>query len=92
MVRKRLKPHLEDDFSISPFDSETCLCEGTCAVLEVTAEDWDGDINEAETSTIMGSAAESMDLIIYNAREIFSDPGGFIKKTFFGSKREEKEG
>lgn len=91
MVIKRVKPHLKGDFEISIYDPETCPCEDDCPLLEVEAEDWNGNINDAEASTIMGSAAESLDLIIYNAKEIFNNPGGFIKKTFFGSSEKDKD-
>lgn len=68
MVIKRVKPHLKGDFEVSVYDPETCPCADDCPLLEVTAEDWDGNIDKAEASTIMGSAAESLDLIVYNVR------------------------
>lgn len=91
MVINRVKPHLDGDFEISVYKESTCVCEAECPVLEVTAQDWDGNMSDAKANTIMGSAAESLDMIFYNAKEIFNNPGGFLKKAFFGSK-DGKEG
>ncbi len=86
MVINRVKPHLESEFDITLYAPQTCVCEDECPVLEVKAEDWAGGFNEAGASTMMGSAAESLDMIFYSAQEMFNNPGSFIKKTFFGGK------
>lgn len=87
MVINRIKPHLTKEFEVSRYNSNVCPCESECPLLEVTAEDWGGNLEDAGAATYMGSAAESLDMIMYNAREIFNNPGGFIKKTFFGAQK-----
>ncbi len=40
----------------------------------------------------MGSAAESLDVIIYNARDIFNNPGGFYQEDFLWKQQEGEPG
>lgn len=87
MVYNDLKKHLGKDVQITPYNTQSCPCKQNCAVLEVMAKDWDGNMGETETntSTIVGSAAEMLDKVIYESKEMFTDPGGFIKRKFFGA-------
>ena len=86
MVARRVDLHLKGAYEILVFDPETCHCEEDCPLLKVSSKDFKGDPQEAEASTFMGSAAESIDMLIFNAKELFNDPGGFIKRAFKGSK------
>ncbi len=88
MVINRIKPHLKGDFEIAIYNPEDCPCDQDCPLLEVTADDYKASVEDAEAASFMGSAAESLDMIIYSAKEIFTNPGGFLKKTFFGESKD----
>lgn len=84
MVFNDVRMHLGDDVTIKPYSDNLCQCDGTCPILEVTSKDWDGNLSGNDNSSIVGSAAEVLDKLVYETKELFTDPGSFLKRKLFG--------
>ena len=83
MLINHLKEHIQNDLAVHAF-STGCNCKAACPVLQLSSENWDGKLYESEATTLLGSAAEAIDVIVYNSQQLFRDPGAFIRKSLAG--------
>lgn len=86
MVFNEVNKALGSEAKITRYNS-TCSCHKSCPILEVTCNDWDGNMgeNDMSTASILGSLAEIADKFVSESKAIFTDPGDFLKRNFFSS-------
>ena len=82
MVYNKEQKHLGTSIQISA-NLATCACADSCALLEVSATDWDGHMSEngLSTSTVLGTAAEVTDKMLTEAKKLWSNPEGFLQNV-----------
>jgi hypothetical protein len=80
MVYNKVQSHLGSSVKVQSF-SAACACADTCALLEVSATDWDGHLSEVglSTSSILGASAEVLDKVFSQGQRLLTNPGGFVK-------------
>lgn len=84
MLFAKIHHQLGEDISIKNYHPNNCPCKSNCPKLQLTAEQL-----RVNNSSIMGSMAEMVDVVAWNTKELFSNPGGFLKdsaKKLFGIK------
>lgn len=85
MLQNELNAHLREGYSLSAFDPARCACRDTCRVLEVRAEDWDGNWsdNELGLESALGAITEVGNKLMGEGRALWRNPGGYLVKRLF---------
>ena len=86
MVRNDLESMLGESMEIKVFSPSTCPCENDCQQVEISAKDWNGNLDERGLSlkSIWGSTVEIGDAVISEGRALWNNPGEFLMTRVFG--------
>ena len=90
LLLAEVKPALGDTVKIEIVKGTACPCGKDCQVLKVTPKKLSGNMgtnyDNGGAKTIPASSAAAVDCLLYEAKSLFDDPAGFLKRNIFGMK------
>ncbi len=85
-----VRPALGDTVAIVIVKGTACPCGKDCQVYKVTPKKLSGNMStnydKGGAKTLPASSAAALDCLIYEAKSLFDDPAGFLKRNLLGSK------
>ncbi len=85
-----VRPALGDTVNVVVVKGTNCPCGKKCQVFKLTPTKISGNMGDnydkGGAKTIPASSAAAVDCLIYEAKSLFDDPAGFLKRNIFGIK------